>query len=105
MTLVFGRYRTAIVDGKKVEAVEPIGPSVYEHLAAHLTERQVTVVRALVESLDQSEVAEGLGVSLSTVELYWRDIRGALGLGHLSKGASRVALVRLVYGIDPCFCR
>lgn len=85
-----------------------------EHVLGHLTPRQRETVMQLVTPATMDEIADRLGMpTRRSVEHLWVSIRDRLwlflpereGPGNTGTGAAlRVALVRILYGIDPCPC-
>lgn len=77
------------------------------HVLAHLLPRQRELLPLLVLPLTLDEVADRTGHSRRAIEDHWVRIRDRLNLPDAAGGSPRlshVALVRVAYGIDPCFC-
>ena len=78
-----------------------------EHVLGHLTPGQQRVLPYLLEPITLDEVAERAGFGNRTsVEYHWWAIESQLGLlfGSGSSGIARLALMRMAFGIDGCFC-
>ena len=81
-----------------------------EHVLGHLSAQQREVALQLVTNASMDDIAAELDRSRRTIEGLWVGIRDRLQLydeqrdGRASAGSFRVALVRILYGIDPCPC-
>lgn len=81
------------------------------HMFGHLTTDQRDVLPLLVEPVSIADIADRLptGFTRRYVENHYYNILDRLHLrdkrGQGSQGAHRVALVRLYYGIDECYCQ
>lgn len=82
-----------------------------EHVLSHLTPGQRRIALALTTPRTITDIAHELGLaSRRSVEGSWIAIRDRLWIdgeegGNTGTGAAlRVALVRIMYGIDPCPC-
>lgn len=76
-----------------------------DHLRQHLNEEQATVLDWLVLPLTLEDVAERLGPGYTRrwVEYRYHAILERFGIEHRN-AAARVALLRLYYGLEPCWC-
>lgn len=75
------------------------------HVLGHLSRSQREVAQRLAHPVSLDQVAGDLVLARSTIHGHWRSIRDRLALpgdGTGTSGASRVALIRLLAGMDPC---
>lgn len=88
-------------------------PEPSEHVLAHLTPAQRDVALRLATNATMDDIAAELDTTRRSVEHRWVAIRDRLwifdehreGPANSGTGAAlRVALVRILYGIDPCPC-
>ncbi len=75
------------------------------HILGHLTPHQRELVPWLLLPLTLDEIAERAGYSGRTsVEHHWHGIIYRLLLSG-GGAVTRLALLRLVVGMDPCWCK
>jgi hypothetical protein len=117
MTVEQRRAKAAdiIVNGKYKRHAQAPRP---HRVTEHLDHNQCDVAALLLEPYDLDKVAERLsarsldaGNGVTTyrmVEHLWRSIREDCYLtaeyGITSSPAARIALARMVWGLDPCWC-
>jgi hypothetical protein len=80
-----------------------------EHLRSHLRVQDQPYLELLIEPLTIAEIAErmGPGYTSSAVNHAWQVIADSLGLnrsGGRTPVVDRLALLRIVSGMDRCFC-
>lgn len=80
------------------------------HIKEHLTPLQRDVLDVVVLPITITEASQRMpdGWSRRSVEGHYHRILQRLhvkGSGHGAVGLRRVALVRLYYGLDPCYCQ
>lgn len=89
-------------------------PTLPDHVRGHLSRPQADVAAALVLPITMEQAMGLLGYRhRSSIERYWQGVRDRLSLYTLlpeddaSPGTTalmRVALTRIVFGVDPCPC-
>lgn len=82
----------------------PSEPS--RHILAHLSPSEARIALVLIHPVTVTEAAAALHLSRRSVEYQWHRVRDVLGLPGSDKpgsvAATRVALTRVMLGIDPC---
>lgn len=81
------------------------GPS--DHVLGHLSPSQRRVALVLSRAVTIDDAAAELHMTRRSLEHQWHALRDRLALtgeGPGSSGVSRVALTRVLLGIDPCHC-
>lgn len=78
-----------------------------EHVRNHLRPQDRAYLDLLLEAMTLDEIARRLGPgwTRSRVEYVWHNVRDSMGLeGKSRQSLSRLALLRVTIGRDPCFC-
>jgi hypothetical protein len=90
-------------------APQAVPSSRLEHVRAHLRQQDREYLEGLLEAVSLDEIASrSPGVSRRMVEYAWASIRLTMRLSDGSHGnrtgLERMALVRIVAGLDACWC-
>lgn len=78
-----------------------------EHVRNHIRPQDRPFFDLLLESVTLDQIAHDLGPgwTRSVVDYHWRCIRSSLGIETDGPSqVTRVVLIRMAYGLDPCFC-